>query len=273
MIVYLAGTEVAGGNFQKDVNTMLIYLAGQNGKLGIVNNMIKPPQKADIALLESFYYATEWTEKVIPHVEHFMLDSGAFSFRSKNPNVSWNKYLEQYAEFIVRNNVQLYFELDIDTIVGYEKVKDMRRTLERLTGRPPIPVWHPHRGKQEYLQHVHDYPYVALGGVVGDHITRKDKKAYEATYDWFIKEAHAKDVKIHCLGKTSMNTLVKHRFDSVDSTDWTIGNRFGFLYRFDGRNMQKLKGPAGARLIRPKEVALHNFNEWVKFQRYAKEHL
>ena len=94
-------------------------------------------------ILESFYYVDADTERLLPYYGDFLLDSGAFTFMqgtSTTPN--FDEYAERYAEFINRNKIQKYFELDIDSVVGYEKVKKIRKRLEQLTGRQCIPVWH-----------------------------------------------------------------------------------------------------------------------------------
>ena len=206
----------------------------------------------------------------------FLLDSGAFTFCGTggfNPN-KFEEYLEQYADFIVRNNVEKFFELDVDSIVGYEKVLDYRKKLEQLTNRQCIPVWHISRGKDEFIRHCDEYPYVALGGYVaaiksGD----SSKRAYVKAYQGFIREAHKRNAKIHGLGFTNLSLLPKMHFDSVDSTAWTTGNRFGYIYHFNGKTMEKIDTPNGKRLADAKRVALINYTEWVKFQKYAYSHM
>jgi hypothetical protein len=80
-------------------------------------------QKHRPYILESFYYADETTEKLIPFFGDFLLDSGAFTFMQNSKKaVDWEEYIERYAAFINRNNVEKYFELDIDSVVGYDKV-------------------------------------------------------------------------------------------------------------------------------------------------------
>ena len=223
-------------------------------------------------ILESFFYADEDTERLIPLFGDFMLDSGAFTFMQDNKNhCNWDEYIERYAAFIVRNNVQKFFELDIDSVVGYEKVKEYRRKLENLTGRQCIPVWHNNRGKDEFIRMCQEYPYVAIGGLVGGN-TEYSKK-YWKYFPWFISTAHKNNAKIHALGFTSIEGIKTYHFDSVDSTAWTAGNRFGFIYKFDGKDMKKINCPKGKRLKDSKKIALINYKEWIKFQQYAETHL
>ena len=201
-----------------------------------------------------------------------MLDSGAFTFmQNSKSHVDWDNYIERYADFVKRNNIQKYFELDIDSVVGYERVKALRKKLEGMTGRQSIPVWHNNRGKEEYLKMCDEYPYVAIGGLVGGNSEYARK--YWKYFPWFIQEAHKRKSKIHALGFTSLEGIRQYHFDSVDSTAWTSGNRFGFVYRFNGKNMDKIDVPKGKRLADTRKVALINYCEWIKFQKYAERNL
>lgn len=209
-------------------------------------------------ILESFYYADADTERLIPYYGDFLLDSGAFTFmQGKGGSPNWDEYVERYADFIVRNDVQKYFELDIDSVVGYERVKEIRRKLERLTGRPSIPVWHISRGIGDFRRMCDEYSYVAVGGIVSKEI-KPDK--YPALPP-LISEAHKRGAKIHGLGFTALDWLGKCHFDSVDSTAWTTGNRFGYLYYFDGKTMKKKDVPKGHRLGDSRKAALNNYCE------------
>lgn len=91
---------------------------------------------------------------------------------NSHTRLNWDEYLERYADFIVRNNVKKFFELDIDSIVGYEKVLQFRNKLEKLTNRPCIPVWHENRGKDEFIRMSQQYSYVSIGS--GD--TKKNER-------------------------------------------------------------------------------------------------
>lgn len=227
-------------------------------------------------ILESFFYADADTERLIPYFGDFLLDSGAFTFCGTGGFTidQFDSYLERYADFINRNKIDKFFELDVDSITGYEKVLEYRRKLERLTGKQPIPVWHISRGKDEFIRHCDEFPYVALGGYVAA-IKASDprQKAYVKAYPWFINEAHKRGKKIHGLGFTSLSGLEQYHFDSVDSTAWTTGNRFGYLYWFDGKTMRKKDAPKGHRIGDSRAAALNNFTEWVKYQQYADKHL
>lgn len=188
---------------------------------------------------------------------------------SHKKEIQWEEYIERYAEFINRNNIKKFFELDIDSLVGYDKVIQYRKKLESLTNRQSIPVWHKSRGLEEFKKMCDEYNYGAIGGIVAKEIKPEQYKAFPS----MISEAHRRGCKLHGLGFTSLERLTKCHFDSVDSTAWTTGNRFGFIYQFNGKTMIKHDAPKGKRLGDSRKVALINYTEWIKFQKYAEENL
>lgn len=236
------------------------------------------PKKENLAdykpfILESFYYSDEESERLLPLYGDFLLDSGAFTFMmNAKSHVDWNDYIERYADYIVRNDIKKYFELDIDSVVGYPKVLEIRKRLETLTQRQCIPVWHSGRGTKEFERMCAEYPYVAIGGLVGIGKSEYARK-YWNLFPWFINTAHRNGAKIHALGFTSLDGIRKYHFDSVDSTAWTTGNRFGFVYEFKDGTMLKHDAPKGKRLKDSRETAVINYIEWLKFQKWAYTHL
>jgi hypothetical protein len=218
-------------------------------------------------LLESFYYIKEWQLPLIKKCKMFLVDSGAFTFMSGTGTTDFEDYLTKYIEFINKCDVKYFFELDVDSVVGYEKVKQYRKRLEKETGKKCIPVWHKSRGKDEFLKMCDEYDYVAIGGIVTKEIT-KDQYPF---FTWFLNEAHKRGCKVHGLGFTSIADLPKYHFDSVDSTSWKSGNRFGQLHIFDGKTM-KTRTKKGSRAL-GRKIDEHNLDEWIKFQKYAEAKL
>ena len=284
MDLYLAGAT-SGGNVPRDVKEKIFSGEALNSDLYLAGNWPWREQGLyDAALetnrifvLESFYYVNEWTEKFIPRFGKFLLDSGAFTYvgTRKDARVDWIDYVDRYADFINRNNVDLFFELDIDKLIGYRDVLKLRKRLEMKTGKQCIPVWHKTRGKDDFINMCKEYPYVSIGGLVG--AGGAGATAYSASlqkyFPWFIDTAHKHGAKIHALGFTNLKGLEKYHFDSVDSTSWTSGNRFGVVHVFTGKTMIQKKRKPNERMVNTHELALYNFNEWVKFQRYAEKYL
>lgn len=146
--------------------------------------------------------------------------------------------------------------------MGISKVHKLRQRLETKVGKRCIPVWHKSRGKQSFIDLCKDYDYIAIGGIVSGEFTKKEYKYFS----WFIREAHKRDTKIHGLGLSAHSVIETYNFDSVDSTAWTYGGQVGFLYKFNGKEMVKVEHEN--RRLKRAEVARHNFQAWIKFQKY-----
>ena len=278
-VVKLMHAYLDGG----ETKDMKLYLAGDNNKKKILRETLFSSDAffqgdnalANINVLESYYYLRKNEEfmTIVRHFGSFLLDSGAFTFMqgTHQGKVDWDKYVEDYASFINRFDVKLFFELDIDSIVGLAEVERLRFKLEKLTGKKPIPVWHKNRGKDYFIKMCENYSYVAIGGIVTKEIPRQ---LYEKGFPWFIKTAHEHGSKIHGLGYTNVANLKKYRFDSVDSTAWLYGNRGGYLYKFNPRTglMEQINGSGKCRL-KSREGAVNNFKEWVKLSAWAENNL
>lgn len=152
---------------------MKIFLAGTCVKEEVLEN-----HKVDY-ILESFYTIKKWQIPYIKKCKMFLLDSGAFTFMNGNKGkVDFNQYLNDYINFINKYDIKYFFELDIDSVVGYEKVKEMRTVLEKGTGKKCIPVWHKARGlsmatgsESVYVNIKADHACVSARGAKSDGFT------------------------------------------------------------------------------------------------------
>lgn len=243
---------------------MKIFLAGTYSRPDLAKQ--KP-----LYMLESFWYIKDWQKDYInKNTKMFLLDSGAFTFMNSNKGeVNWKEYIDRYCEFIVKNDVKYFFELDIDSVVGYEKVKEFTKYIEKKTQRKCIPVWHKNRGLEEWKRLTKEYDYVAIGGIVTKEIPPQE-------YDIFVpllKIAKENNCKVHGLGFTNTSKLNKYHFYSVDSTSWLKASRFGRIDYFDGKKMKTYKKPPNSRTINYKTCDDFIFCEWIKFQKYADKYL
>lgn len=270
---------------------MNLYLAGENSKKMIFDFLVGGESRVNLFLagqdpadqhqkqnlrqklrpkiLESFMQVTQQSVKLLPYYSDYMLDSGAFTMLQGNSkHTDLKQYVDSYAEYINLYQVKKYFELDIDPIIGYDEVVSIRKYLYKKTGVQPIPVWHKSRGMNNFKTMCKEYPYVALGGYVLGDFSKKEIIHFPK----LIRYAHKHGAKIHGLGFTMLSMLPKCHFDSVDSTAWLSGNRFGHLYKFNGKTIIKISRPPGTR-CKYKETAIKNFIEWCKFSKYAEHHL
>lgn len=242
---------------------MKVFLAGTS-----LGKCVLKEHKIDY-ILESFYSIKEWQIPYIKECKIFLLDSGAFTFLNSNKGkVDFNQYLKDYISFINKYDIKYFFELDIDSIVGYEKVKEMRKVLEEGTGKKCIPVWHKSRGLEEWHKLTKEYDYVAIGGNVIKEIKRKEYKYLIP----MLNIAKENGCKVHGLGFTNMKALRKYHFYSVDSTSWISGEKFGTLYTFQDGTLKTISYK-DRRIRDYMKSRHHNIEEWIKFQKYADKFL
>lgn len=191
-----------------------------------LQEIVKSKKKLHYNLV-SYYYIKpkniEYVEWIRDNSELILIDSGAHSFQF-GKKVNWIEYTKKYAEFIKnfdRPNVLGYFEMDIENIIGYEKVKELRKILETVSNKI-IPVWHPDRGIREYEKMCQQYTnkVIAIGGFRGTDI--KDNQFLS-----FLKVAKQYNCKVHCLGMTRKQVLNKVPFDFTDSSTWLQETNFG----------------------------------------------
>lgn len=255
---------------------MKVHLAGIGS---VKKQLLSGELKAEeIFALESFYSLQEWQKPLVNRFASFLLDSGAFTFMQaaqKHGDIDWLSYADRYADFIKEYGIKHYFELDIDSLKGLRYVEMLRNRIEARVGWQSIPVWHTERGKDYYIGMVKDYKFVALGSIAK--VLPPKIPIMEKYFPWFITEAHKRGCKLHALGYTSLKGLHKYHFDSVDSTTWTVGSRYGQAMVFRHGTIEKVASVVGGVKIRnikdAKNINYHNFREWLKFQRYADKNL
>ena len=191
----------------------------------------------------------------------FLLDSGAYAFMRKtkfqqNFDITqFDNYVEEYINFINKFDIQHFFEMDLDNMIGYDKVKEYRQKIEKATGKKVIPVWHDSRGIVDFVEMCENYSYVAIGGIASKELT--DRAKIKA----LCKIAHAFGCKIHGLGYLSLVELNNNAvpFDTVDGTSWQAHIR-GELFFLQNGQLQKKKDKRHW-----KELALENYNLWKQY--------
>ena len=220
-------------------------------------------------VLESFFYFSDWQIPLLKSTKMFLLDSGAFTFMSNSKEIiDFDDYTKRYAEFINKFDIKYFFELDIDSVVGFEKVLELRKKLEYMTKKKCIPVWHVSRGAEEWKKMCEEYDYIAIGGIVSKEI----KKAQYPIMKKLIAYAHSKGVKVHGLGFTSINQLDEYHFDSVDSTNWAFG-RFGHYWVYKDGHIRMEHRPLNKKCVDREGLAEFNMRNWIQYQKYAEMNL
>lgn len=204
------------------------------------------------------------TMKWYKSADMFLLDSGAYTFMNrKNNKIEFSEYINKYINFINKYDIEYFFEMDIDNVVGYDKVLEYRKIIEDGTNKKCIPVWHKSRGLDEFYKMCIDYEYVAIGGIASREI--KIEKDIE-----LIKElcdiAHMFGCKIHGLGMLKLD-LINHEcpFDSVDGSSWD-GHSGGYMYRLKKENNNTIIYKQNDNKKNHwRDILQNNFKIWTEF--------
>jgi hypothetical protein len=148
-----------------------------------------------------------------------------------------------------------YFEMDIENIIGYENVLELRKILESVSNKI-IPVWHPQRGIPDYIEMCKKYAgkIIAIGGFRGTDI--KDEQ-----YLMFLKTAKKYNCKVHCLGMTRKKVLDKVPFDFTDSSTWLQQVNYGNEF-FGNKKFAKAKGKEKEKQYK------YNYLQGMKMQKH-----
>jgi hypothetical protein len=244
---------------------MKIFLSAIEGNSprGGLELLIKENFKFKYNLMSYYYIRNknyDFAEIMRDKSELIMIDSGAHSFQ-KGKKVDWEEYTKEYAEFIKkfdRPNIVGFFEMDVDNIIGYERVLELRNILKQASNKI-IPVWHKNRGIEEFKKMCQEYQnkVIAITGF-------KNEDIQEHQYLIFLKYAKKFNCKVHCLGMTRKKILDRVPFDYVDSSSWLQNVVYG-------RDMNNNKLP---KIKSKEERALqfyHNYKLGKKMQEYYYE--
>lgn len=236
---------------------MRLCIAGIESQIQLIKK-VKPEN-----VLFSFYNAKPEVIEYIKSADckFYLCDSGAFTFMNGKKSIDFDKYVDRYIDFINQYQIQRFFELDIDSVVGLKKVELYRYKIERQTGKQCIPVWHRERGKEYFNQLCNEYNYIAVGG-----IAIKDIKKTEYKYlPYFINTAHKYSTKIHGLGFTDFKNIRDYKFDSIDSTSWLYGGKMGRIYTIrDGYPKQSSLRKDGFK-VNGDKLNEHNLRLFMKY--------
>jgi hypothetical protein len=172
----------------------------------------------DTDLFELFgkYFAQPWPD--------VFLDSGAYSAESQGAVID----IGAYAEWVNHHIGLASAYANLDVIGDANGTERNQRELERR-GLSPLPVFHTGEPWSVLERLCDEYPYVALGGMVGKAKQRDRLRA------WIAKAfSVAGDRTVfHGFGLTVWDLMRDFSWYSVDSSSWGSGFRFGTVSLFD----------------------------------------
>lgn len=225
-------------------------------------------EKSNVLL--SFAKYKKGDEKYVEKCKRILIDSGAFTFLNSKKEASKFKpmdYVKKYGEFIKKNEIDDFIELDIESVFGVETYIDCLHYLQDITGKEPLRVWHLNRGFSYYSELVKKFPRICIGGIATKEINISDKKLIHS----LLNEAHKNNCKVHGLGVGSSTYIREYDFDSVDSATWLTSMRNGKIHYFNGHEVNFISygsNDDGSRLAR-RFSGIMAMKEWFKYSQYV----
>ena len=244
---------------------MKIFLSALEARMeNVWDTLEERKELLDYGLVSYFYIRGKDKNfsRIQRNTKEILVDSGAHSFQ-KGKKVEWEEYTREYAEWIKKNDsdkILGYFEMDVDNIIGYEKVLELRKILLEATDKI-IPVWHKNRGIDEFKKMCKE----TKGEIIG--ITGfRNEDIKDDQYHMFLKYAWQQGKKVHCLGMTRIKVLNEVPFDYTDSSSWRQTAIYGTVKRFSNGKFKDLKMPK--RKFGHLELVHYNFFEYRKMSKY-----
>lgn len=160
-------------------------------------------------------------------------DSGAYSAGMQGVDidiVDYARWLKQWA-----HHFETFVNLDVVHYTARDPEADARDTLvnqrrmEDELGIRPVPVFHGGEPLEYLERYCAEYPYVAIGGMVG---------APAVVLRWLVRcfeIGREHGAVFHGFGQTKHKIITKLPFYSVDSSSWGGGHRYGGVDLWDGR--------------------------------------
>lgn len=179
------------------------------------------------------------------------IDSGVFTFMRRagvtvqNKKASTKKpaTFEEFREFAksyvdyLKTDAHLWdwiIEIDCAELFGVEVEDRFRKGMRDLVGDKLLPVWHVQRGHDGWQQMIREFPYVCMAMSKGSGGRNRRNHAMVRT---MIREAHEQGTKVHILGLSTLEHFETYEADSMDSSSWASGVRWGEIKLNRGKVM------------------------------------
>lgn len=254
----------------------IFYASAENHTERLLNSGVKN-------LLVSFYSLkskdiNKFFVKAKENNCNIIVDSGAHTFQKGKTNIDYDKFIDEYIEFLLKYSeyIDAFVELDIENIVGLKKVEQWREKITQQVGREPMVVWHRERGWDYWKEMCRKYKYIGFSGFVTT--PSGGAEVPEKFIPNFLAEAKKYKTKVHGFGFTSPKLIKSNNFYSVDSTSWLSGELYGHIYVFKQNILQSYSKKSFYKIygknndIFYKDITKYNLSQWIKFGKYLEEY-
>lgn len=175
---------------------------------------------------------------------HLFIDSGAYTY-NQDPKYGeytieqWENQIEEYLAWAEKHKNQIFAiaDLDIQYLVGYEKVVEWRKKYFEpfmlRTGLPVCFIYH-EEGLDVWEYMCKRYPYVGISLNI-------DREVDETELRNKFKIAEKHNALVQGMASTRTGMLTQYPFYTVDSTTWNVGLKYGEISVWTGNKMSRIK--------------------------------
>jgi len=176
-----------------------------------------------------------------PQVE-ILVDSGANTLMKKNESMTKKeakRYLRKYVEWLEEYGKYCFaaVEMDLDVFFGFKTIRRWREKYFKPLEEKGLLILYVYRqdtmSKEDFIDMCKEYRYVALSG------STKEIPAPHMNGLFSVAEQHG--TRLHGLGLTVWEKMLKHPWYSVDSTTPKMCEVFGETHLFVGNKLVKLR--------------------------------
>ncbi len=192
-------------------------------------------------MLTSFHYYRDTDMDAMvgafPTPPEVFADSGGFSAYSMGASVD----VHDYSRWLVKWGHLIHVYVALDVIGDGPASEENLRIMEEEHGLHPVPVFHCGEPWDFLVRYCERYPYVALGGMVGQPVA--------AVLPWLVQAVRIGNehgTRFHGFGQTRHEVLSAVPLYSVDSSSWGSGHRYGTLTMWDDRRVKWVRISTGS---------------------------
>jgi len=169
--------------------------------------------------------------RVVDSGAHSFFAATGLTFTAKRSEIKQDPedYILAYVDWIQKqwDNFDIFVELDIQAIVGLEKVKEWRKLYKDAgIDKKMMYCWHVIDGWKEFENIVtnSESRYIGIEG------HRSNRECLP--YNKFIKYCYDQQCRIHGFAMIKHNDIIKCPFYSVDSSSWSGVYRWGVTFKY-----------------------------------------
>ena len=154
-----------------------------------------------------------------------LIDSGAYTAYRQGITID----IDKYAQFVIEHGHEFDGCINLDHINDTKKSYENWKYLKSL-GAHTIPVYHMVTGEEEYLKkYLDETDHIAIGAVANLD-TEQRVQGFDVIWKkYFLDKDNMPKVKIHGLGLTQIDQMLKYPWFSVDSFTPVISAVWGSI--------------------------------------------